>query len=295
MAFTLNELRIRNLEDIITLYAIFGGFPHYYVAIESEGLEGKKPEEIFERFFFVENAVFEDEVRTVLSLEFGKRRGIYYDILTAIANGNTRINEIASYLRKKETALTRQINELVNYFNIVGVDRQIAGKKTLMFIGHPLMNFWFRFFYKNLSLYKRKERLLIDKIKGGIKDYVGKRFEKICYEILVGGRIVPMEITEIGRQWGKFKGEKGKNTYEIDICGVNEQKKEILFGECKWKENVDAEKVLGELRKKAEHVDWRKGRRKEFFVVFAKSFKKKVSEEGVYCFDLKDLGKVLKK
>lgn len=301
VVYVCNELGIKNIENIITLYAVLGGFPQYYVAIEDEKLNGRKPAEIFDRFFFDENAVFEDEVSTILSLEFGKRRGVYYDILTAIANGNTRISEIASFLRKKESALTRQINELVNYFNIVGIKKQTHGSKTIMFIEHPLINFWFKFFYKAISQYKIRDRALIDKVKEDINSYMGQRFEKICEEVLLSSKVIPFETTNIGTQWGKFKGAKGKNTYEIDILSLNEKEKSILFGECKWKEKVDVEKIVTELAKKAEYVEWpnkkEKEKRKEYYAVFAKSFKKRVNEfngKKVYCFDLRDIEKIMR-
>jgi len=288
-----NGLNIKNLKDIITLYSVFGGFPRYYVAIEDENLKGKTPEEIFEKFFFVENAVFEEEVSTILSLEFGKRRGTYYNILTAIAQGNTKISKIASNLQKKETTLTRQINELTNYFNIVNVKKQICGKKTIMNIGHPLMNFWFRFFYKNLSRYKMRDEVFIKKIKVDINNYVGKRFEKVCEEFLEKNQIFKFDL--IGKQWGKIKGaEKGKNTYEIDICAINEKTKEILFGECKWKNKINPKKVIEELKEKSKHVNWYNDKRKEYYAIFAKSFKQKIKEENVFLFDLKDLNKALK-
>lgn len=289
-----NELNIKNIEEVIALYAIFGGFPKYYVAIEDENLNGKQLDEIFEKFFFMENAVFEDEVNTILSLEFGKRRGVYYDILAAIANGSTRISEIASVLGKKETALTRQINELVNYFNIVEIKKQVCGEKRLMFIEHPLMNFWFRFFYKDLSRYKRREKSLVEKIKENINPYVGKRFENVCREVLLHSKIIPLEITIIGNQWGKFKGEKGKNTYEIDIVALNEKEKKILFCECKWQDDVDAEEILSKLKEKSNYVDWNNGKRKEYFAIFAKSFKKKIKEEDLFLFDLRDMEKIFK-
>ncbi|MBL7147896.1 MAG: ATP-binding protein [Nanoarchaeota archaeon] len=289
-----SELNIRNFKDVITLYAVFGGFPRYYVAIEDEDLKGRTPEEIFEKFFFIENAVFEEEVSTILSLEFGKRRGIYYDVLTAIAQGNTKISKIASNLQKKETTLTRQLSELTNYFNIINVKKQVCGKKTIMNIEHPLMNFWFKFFYKNLSLYKRRDGLLIKKIKGNVNSYVGKRFEKVCEEFLEKNQIFRFDL--IGKQWGKVKGaEKGKNTYEIDIVALNEETKEILFAECKWKDKVNPKKIIEELKEKSKYMDWNNDKRKEYYAIFAKSFSKKIKEKNVYLFDLKDLERILKK
>jgi len=133
-----NTLRINNIEDAVRLYAIFGGFPKYYVTLEDEQLGNAGFEKIMDRLFFDENAVLEDEANQILSLEFGKRSGIYYDILAAIASGNTRISEVASFLRKKETALTRQINELINLFEFVSVEKPVTGGKGIFVINHPI-------------------------------------------------------------------------------------------------------------------------------------------------------------
>lgn len=285
------EVGIEDIDEIIKLYAIFGGFPRYYVSIEDEGLQGERAERIVEKFFLAENAVLEDEVSQILSLEFGKRSGVYYDILTAIANGNRRISEIAAFLRKKETALTRQINELINYFELVGSEKPVVGGKGLLYIRHPLIEFWFRFFYKNLSSYKRKETWLIEKIKKETNAFIGQRFETICREFLV--KKSPFKFERAGKQWGKFKAEKGKNVYEIDTVALNERTKEILFAECKWQESVDAEKVLAELREKASLVDWHRDKRKEHYVIFAKSFKEKIERLNLSLFDLRDLKQAL--
>lgn len=83
----------------------------------------------------------------------------------------------------------------------------------------------------------------------------------------------------------------------------------------KWKNKVNAEKILKQLKEKSKFVQWNNEKskisgvpktqsvfehnekRKEYCAVFAKSFKRKVKEfEGnkVYCFDLKSIEKVLK-
>ncbi|MDI6884126.1 MAG: ATP-binding protein, partial [Hadesarchaea archaeon] len=66
----------------------------------------------------------------------------------------------------------------------------------------------------------------------------------------------------------------------------------ILFVECKWRDKVDIEKVLRELKEKADFVDWRKKGRKEYYAIFAKSFRERIEEENVLLFDLKDLENV---
>ncbi len=100
--------------------------------------------------------------------------------------------------------------------------------------------------------------------------------------------VLNFSFTKIGKWWYKDK--------EIDIVALNDQTKEILFAECKWQSRVNAEKVCKELVEKAGYVERHKDKRKEHLAVFAKSFSKRVEEfEGrkVFCFDLKDIEKVL--
>ena len=68
-----------------------------------------------------------------------------------------------------------------------------------------------------------------------------------------------------------------------------------MFCECKWQDNVDAGKILNELKEKAKFVDWHNGNRKERYAIFAKSFKKAIKEKDLQMFDLKDIERELKK
>ncbi|MFA5361346.1 MAG: DUF234 domain-containing protein, partial [archaeon] len=81
---------------------------------------------------------------------------------------------------------------------------------------------------------------------------------------------------------------------EIDILALNEEKKSILFGECKWQEDVDAIKVFNKLKEKSVFVDWNNGKRKEEFVLFAKSFKSKPKIDGLLLYGLKDIENMMR-
>jgi len=83
----------------------------------------------------------------------------------------------------------------------------------------------------------------------------------------------------------------------IPLVALNEKTKEILFAECKWQSKVNAKKICKELAEKSQYVQWHNDKRKESFVIFAKSFSRKIEEfEGrrVYCFDLRDLERIMK-
>jgi uncharacterized protein len=116
----------------------------------------------------------------------------------------------------------------------------------------------------------------------GLGHYSSRIFEDISTEWL--GKSRAFDFTRIGKWWHKEQ--------EIDIVALNEKEKGILFAECKWKENVDVEAILSELKEKAKLVQWNLGGRKESYAIFAKSFKKRV--KGALLFDLKDMEKALK-
>ena len=67
----------------------------------------------------------------------------------------------------------------------------------------------------------------------------------------------------MGRWWSK-EGE-------IDIVGLAEDENTVIFGEAKWSINPVGTDILNDLEKKAKLVDWRKGERKEYFVLFNRS------------------------
>ncbi|RLG29674.1 ATP-binding protein, partial [Methanosarcinales archaeon] len=291
-----HHLKIKDIEEIIILYSIFGGYPKYYVSIEDEQLQGAKVMAILNRFFLDENALLEDEVANILSLEFGKRKGAYYDILSAVALGNTQLKDIASSLRRKQTSMSRQFNELQYYFDIIDYKIQFFGKRKIYFIKHPLIKFWFRFFYKNLSYYNQRLPLFFENFRKQFNGFLGERFEEICKEVLKdmnSKMYTPFFMEKIGKHWGYLRESKERRSYEIDIVGVNEKEKKILLGECKWKERVNPKRILRELKDKISLIDWHSKRREDFFLIFAKSFAFKVNE--VVGMDLKEIMNFYKK
>jgi len=255
------ELGIDDIDDFMKLYAVFGGFPKYYVAIEDEELEGKSAEEIIKTLFFSPSAPLEEEVPRILSLEFGRRSGVYYDILEAVANGAASLSKIAGYMNREETSLTRQIKELVDYFKLLSYDRALLGKERVLYIRHPLLNFWFRFIHPRLSEYEAMREDLGEEVISMLPDYIGRRFDFICREllwILNAREGLPFKFTEIGRHWGHYREDEERKGYEIDIVALSRSRKKALFGECKWRNrHINGEKILEELKRKVELSNWK--------------------------------------
>jgi AAA+ ATPase superfamily predicted ATPase len=193
------------------------------------------------------------------------------------------INKLPKYLA------TLQNLRYIKRITIV-TEKKPKTKNTLYVIDDNLFRFWFRFVYPNLSDIEvgNLDKVLAI-IKSQFSSFVGEAFEGVCKEFLA----TTFKFDKIGRWWGSYREADVRKAIEIDLIALNEQTKEILFAECKWQDKVDAKKVLAELKQKARYVEWNRGKRKELYAVFAKSFKQKPTEKGVYCFDLKDLKRIL--
>jgi AAA+ ATPase superfamily predicted ATPase len=82
-----------------------------------------------------------------------------------------------------------------------------------------------------------------------------------------------MRFDKVGKWWSKG--------VEIDLLALDEEKKEVVFCECKWREKRPDIADLERLREKAAFVNWNKGARFEKFVFFSKSgFDKKTRDYG---------------
>jgi len=283
----------RELSENVLLYSVFGGIPFYLNKIDNgaaldniKSLILKKGEILYEEIDFL----LKEELR---------EPSTYKSILEAIASGCSKIGEISNKAKVETRDIDKYLKVLIN---LGYVEKEISptekekSKKTIYRIKDNFFKFWFKFCSPKLSeLEIGREGEVFSFIKNNLNSFVGIIFEEICKEFLGKNRI--FEYKKVGRWWGYKRIDNKREEIEIDICAVNEKTKEILFGECKWQDNVNVESIMKDLREKIEYVEWNNEKRKESYAVFAKSFSKKIDEfEGkkIYCFDLKDIEKRLK-
>ncbi len=285
-----------NFEDTIRLWTIFGGIPKYYETIEK--IKQFEFRNFVKQMFVIYPRPLYEDVRIILKEEFGKEYKTFFSILSAIARGKNKQSEIANFLGKKETQITKYINTLKEEFEVIRrITPILKGKKGIYKISSNIFEFWFDLIWRyNYFLESEEEDKLCKLIDKRIESYVGRKFEDLILHLIRKG-FFNFNFTKIGKQWGKIKGKpKGQNTYEIDILAINEKTKQLLACECKW-QRVNAEKIAKELNENLSYVEWHKNKRKESLAIFAKSFSKKIkSYEGkkVYCFDLRDIEKAIK-
>ena len=273
-----------DFKELLEIYGFADGIPYYLIRREGNFWDWISKELIEEKSFL------RDEIDFLMRYEFDDP-STYKLILEAIANGKNKMNEIKDFIKLQRTDLSPYLKNLIEVDLIkreVSITENLKSRKGRYYLKDNFIKFWFKFVYPNLSSIE-SEIFKISIIKNNYSEYLGPIFEDVCKEFLVKSKL--FNFTKIGRWWYK--------DIEIDIVAINKENKnnpEIIFSECKWKKNINAEKIIFKLIEKAEKVDFK--RKKETYVIFAKSFKKKIKEfEGkkVYCFDLNDLEKMMGK
>lgn len=270
-------------EEIIKVYSVTDGIPAYILSLDLNADFSKNlTENVLKQGSFLYQ-----EAEILLKQEL-RELANYFNILKAIAMGKTKYGEIVSFTGLDKTLVSKYLNTLI-VLHVIKKEFPVTQKKelrnTMYLFEDNYYNFWFRFVYPNKSLLEGGNiKGLRDIIKTDMNLYLSSAFEKVCKKFIVCKP--PFVFNKIGKWWHKEE--------ELDIVALNEETKEILFVECKWQDRVDALKILLEIKDKSKLVPWHNQKRKEYFIIFAKSFKEKIKEPNLTLFDLKDFDKAFR-
>ena len=188
------------------------------------------------------HGLFLDEGRNRLIEEFGKEYGVYFSILSLIANSKTSKGEIESILEKN---ISGYLYRLENDYNIIKSIKPINAKPNSKVQKYEIVDnflyFWFRFIFKYQSLIeagsfeKLKEIILRD-----FDMFSGKFLEKLFVDQFKEQQ----HFTHIGSYW-----ERG-NQNEIDIVAIDELEKTMMICEVKLaKKRLDQNVLEGKAKK----------------------------------------------
>ncbi|MCY4634102.1 MAG: hypothetical protein OXG04_06275 [Acidobacteria bacterium] len=169
-------------------------------------------------------------------------------MLFAVASGHGAAPAIAAVTELPERNLPYYLQQLVNLGYLrrrYPLDRRRPNPKQVRFgIDDPLLRFWFRFVFPNMSAIRGSgpERVLGDRIAPSLEAWFGSCFERLCREALP--LIYAMEGVTAGFEVGEYWGARRRNTSEspspdaspaaqIDIVGLRDDNWTDL-GECNW-------------------------------------------------------------
>ena len=225
-------------EENACIYGITGGVPHY---INKLGVSTSLDDAIMDNIFDQSGYLFE-EPENLLKQEL-REPSVYNSIITAIAEGASKINEISTKTGMESSVCSKYIKVLID-LGILKKETPITekpGKKTIYQIEDNFFRFWYRFVPQNYSAIAsgRFPKIYDRAVKSRMHDYMGLIFEKMCKEYLIYyAENLPFDISEIGQWWGTDSVEKKQ--VQIDIVGVpikepNKKVTEYLIGSCKFR------------------------------------------------------------
>ncbi|MDE7132440.1 MAG: ATP-binding protein [Lachnospiraceae bacterium] len=233
------------------LYGVTGGIPEYLSRIKtSVGAD----ENIIELFFDESGRLLEEPLN-LMKQELREPMS-YHSIISAIASGASRLNEIATKTGLETSGCSNQLSSLISLQIIkkeTPMTEPVSSRRTLYRLEDSMYLFWYRFVRPNSSSIMRGvgrqvyEAIVLPQMN----DFMGAIFERICQQYLFLPEIyssLPFVIGEVGRWWGTNAREKRQE--EIDLMAVTE--KQALFGECKWKNEKIGRQVVERLFERGE-------------------------------------------
>ncbi|MBO3754618.1 MAG: ATP-binding protein [Candidatus Brockarchaeota archaeon] len=271
-------------EDLVRVYGCLGGVPAYLLKFDPnipfwENLATR----ILRKGEFLYG-----EAEFLLREELREPR-FYSAILRAVALGASSFGEIAGSTGLEKTLLSKYLDvleELGWVERLYPVGERIKPRKALYRIADPYMAFWFRYVFPNKSDLELNDiDPVLERIKRDYDAYLGAVYEQLFRESLRYVKNLPIRPKTVGRWW--FKDQ------EIDAVALDEAQSSSAFFEVKWSnlKRMEAERVIQELKKKAQAFKWRRKKRREYFGLFAKRIegKEELSKRGYIILELKDI------
>ena len=250
--------------DKALAYGMVGGTPQYLSQIDDR----LSIEDNIKDTYLNPTSSFFEEPTNLLKQEV-REPAIYNAVITAIASGGSKMNEISGKVGENTSICTSYIKNLIT-LGVVKKESPYGEKstrKTIYSIEDNMFRFWYRFVPENTSIIARGAAdLAYKRIAPELPSYMGSVFEEICkqylWKLLLADKCA-VSFTDLGRWWGT--NPRTKSQEEIDIVGTD--KHSILLGECKWtNEKVD----LSTLEKLVERGSLFRQPRKQYYL-FAKT------------------------
>jgi len=240
--------------DAVEQYSVTGGVPKYLEFFDSS----KALYDEIQNTVLSKNGFLYEEPQFLLENEV-QTPNSYFSIIKAIADGNHKLSKISDALGLETSKLTPYLTTLTELGFIekqVPVTEKNAEKsrKGLYFIADNFIRFWFRYVYPYKGeLELDNPQIVFNELnKDFIESFVALEYENICKNIFASlceeGKI-DFAPSKIGSYW--LNDIENENA-QIDVMSVDNKKKILFVGECKYHNSPVDAKVYFKLKQKVE-------------------------------------------
>ena len=235
-------------EQKLTAYGILGGVPRYLEAFDdSLSIENNIADKIIKK-----GSYLNEEPSNLLKAEL-REPNVYNSILSAIATGRNRVQEMADYLHEENTKVSKYLTILQTMRlveKVVPCGEGANSRKGIYRLTDNFFRFWFRFEFTNNAYYEMLGAKAASKeISDGLSDYMGEAFEGICKEYFVRRAKkgdLPFIPYKMGKWWGNNPYIKEQD--DVDLLMLDKTGKKGIFVECKYTNSKMPHKEYDDLK-----------------------------------------------
>ena len=183
---------------------------------------------------------------------------MYNSIISAIAGGASRLNEISTKIGEERSKTIKYLETLINlrilHKEYPFGDDPAKSRKGIYRISDNCYCFWYRYvFSERAAIEQGAGKAVLNGFLPEINSYIGRPFEDICFQYMINKNNngeLPFVFTRSGRWWGN--NPRIKSQEEIDLVFSSSDHKNIIFAECKWRNETTDVSVLNRLVEKAD-------------------------------------------
>lgn len=269
-------------QEAFRYYACFGGVPYYLSLVDPE----RSLRENVARLYFDVAGFLYDEPLGLLRQELSEPSA-YNSILRAVAGGANRQARISDATGIPATSLPKYLSTLCG----LGMLRKAipfgesvrTSRRGIYVIDDACYAFWYRFVMPRIS---DIESGLGEVSVGSIPEqqfdeYCGHRFEGVCAEWMSGmarARALPIAATSVGSWWGT--NPEAHEQTDVDVLAADRSAKELVLGECKYRESFDETAAIEDLKAKGGLIS---GYTTEAYVLFSRHPVSATTKEKYAC------------
>lgn len=197
-----------SIDDCLKLYTITGGLPVYISKFD----DTKTIKQNVCELFLDPGALYKNVGIDILSQEL-RETGVYNSIMWCLANGKNKLNDLYEYLNLGRDKISVYLKNLIDREIVVKESSIDAGVKSesvkgLYRISMPIVHFWYRYVYGNMSELELTEGFsFFDKyVSADLKELVSETMIQVANEyidFLDELDALPFKIDSKGRFWGK--------------------------------------------------------------------------------------------
>lgn len=240
-------------DERIEAWAVLGGMPYYLLAFD----DARSIMDNIRASILATTGSLYNEPQLLLLEELREPRN-YFSLLRAIAQGNTRLNEIGQAALIGDVRATARYLDALQQLHLVRrhvpatESRPEKSRRGMYVIDDHFLRFWFRYVhpYRGALELGLADAVLDQRLRPTFAQHVGWTFEEAAREHVArlarAGRLDFLP-ERIGGWWDRDA--------EIDVVAVSDGEGAILLGECKWSRHPVGPAVIDDLKRKAVLID----------------------------------------